>query len=125
MLFSQVFHIGINNIPPVTLATLAINVWFFLNPWKPLYHSCISVEKCYQQKDWQRLLLSPVHHGDDWHLYFNMVSMLWKGVKLEALSTFWAFLSPTDLLVGQSWWPFTSAPQGLPSLGIWPAFSLD
>lgn len=83
LLLSQVFHIGINNIPPVTLTTLAVNVWFFLNPWKPLYHSCISVEKCYQQNDWQRLLLAPVHHGDDWHLYFNMVSMLWKGVKLE------------------------------------------
>ncbi|XP_031224028.1 rhomboid-related protein 4 isoform X2 [Mastomys coucha] len=79
LLLSQVFYVGINNIPPVTLATLAVNVWLFLNPWKPLYHSCISVEKCYQQKDWQRLLLSPLHHRDDWHLYFNMVSMLWKG----------------------------------------------
>ncbi|XP_021490782.1 rhomboid-related protein 4 isoform X2 [Meriones unguiculatus] len=83
MLLSQVFHVGINNIPPVTLATLAVNVWFFLNPLKSLYHSCLSVEKCYHQKDWQRLLLSPVHHADDWHLYFNMVSMLWKGIKLE------------------------------------------
>ncbi|XP_036029261.1 rhomboid-related protein 4 isoform X2 [Onychomys torridus] len=83
MLLSQVFHIGINNIPPVTLATLALNVWLFLNPLKPLYYSCLSVEKCYQQKDWQRLLLSPLHHVDDWHLYFNMVSMLWKGIKLE------------------------------------------
>ncbi|OBS70042.1 hypothetical protein A6R68_01418 [Neotoma lepida] len=83
MLLSQVFHVGINNIPPVTLATLALNVFLFLNPLKPLYHSCISLEKCYQQKDWQRLLLSPLHHADDWHLYFNMVSMLWKGIKLE------------------------------------------
>ncbi|XP_038195713.1 rhomboid-related protein 4 isoform X2 [Arvicola amphibius] len=83
MLLSQVFHVGINNIPPVTLATLALNVWLFLNPLKPLHYSCISVEKCYQQKDWQRLLLSPLHHADDWHLYFNMVSMLWKGIKLE------------------------------------------
>ncbi|XP_062931544.1 rhomboid-related protein 4 [Cynocephalus volans] len=83
LLFSQMFHVGINNIPPVTLATLALNIWFFLNPLKPLYYSCLSVEKCYQQKDWQRLLLSPFHHADDWHLYFNMVSMLWKGINLE------------------------------------------
>ncbi|XP_006861992.1 PREDICTED: rhomboid-related protein 4 [Chrysochloris asiatica] len=83
LLLSQVYHMGINNIPPVTLATLALNIWFFLSPVKPLYGSCISVEKCYQQRDWQRLLLSPVHHADDWHLYFNMASMLWKGSKLE------------------------------------------
>ncbi|XP_060221241.1 LOW QUALITY PROTEIN: rhomboid-related protein 4-like [Meriones unguiculatus] len=83
MRLSQVFHVGINNIPPVTLATLAVNVWFSLNPLKSLYHSCLSVEKCYHQKDWQRLLLSPLHRADDWHLYFNMVSVLWKGIKLE------------------------------------------
>ncbi|XP_054556087.1 rhomboid-related protein 4 [Talpa occidentalis] len=83
LLLSQIFHVGISNIPPVTLTTLALNILFFLNPLKPLLSSCLSVEKCYQQKDWQRLLLSPLHHADDWHLYFNMVSMLWKGIKLE------------------------------------------
>ncbi|XP_016053189.1 PREDICTED: rhomboid-related protein 4 isoform X1 [Miniopterus natalensis] len=83
LLLSQIFHVGINNIPPVTLVTLAVNIWFFLSPLKPLYSSCLSVEKCYQEKDWQRLLLSPFHHADDWHLYFNMVSMLWKGIHLE------------------------------------------
>ncbi|KAL2775203.1 rhomboid-related protein 4 [Daubentonia madagascariensis] len=83
LLLSQIFHVGINNIPPVTLATLALNIWFFLSPLKPLHNSCLSVEKCYQHKDWQRLLLSPLHHADDWHLYFNMASMLWKGMNLE------------------------------------------
>jgi len=83
LLLSQIFHVGISNIPPVTLATLVLNIWFFLNPLKPLFESCLSVEKCYQQKDWQRLLLSPFHHADDWHLYFNMASMLWKGINLE------------------------------------------
>uniref|UniRef100_A0A8C2NJB4 Peptidase S54 rhomboid domain-containing protein n=1 Tax=Capra hircus TaxID=9925 RepID=A0A8C2NJB4_CAPHI len=83
LLLSQIFQVGINNVPPVTLATLALNIWFFLNPLKPLLSSCLSVEKCYQQKDWQRLLLSPIHHADDWHLYFNMASMLWKGIHLE------------------------------------------
>ncbi|XP_053071849.1 rhomboid-related protein 4 isoform X2 [Acinonyx jubatus] len=83
LLLSQIFHVGVNNIPPVTLATLAVNIWFFLSPLKPLLGSCLSVETCYQQKDWQRLLLSPFHHADDWHLYFNMASMLWKGINLE------------------------------------------
>ncbi|KFO20128.1 Rhomboid domain-containing protein 1 [Fukomys damarensis] len=103
LLFSQIFQVGINNIPPVTLATLAVNIWFFLNPLKPLYNSCLSVEKCYQQKDWQRLLLSPLHHADDWHLYFNMVSMLWKGINLERRlgSRWFAYILTTfSLLTG-------------------------
>ncbi|KAM6178432.1 rhomboid-related protein 4 [Rhynchocyon petersi] len=103
LLLSQIFHVGINNIPPVTLATLALNVWLFLNPVKPLYDSCISVERCYQQKDWQRLLLSPFHHADDWHLYFNMASMLWKGIQLERRlgSRWFAYIIATfSLLTG-------------------------
>lgn len=103
LLLSQIFHVGIGNIPPVTLATLAVNIWFFLNPLKPLLSSCLSVEKCYQQKDWQRLLLSPFHHADDWHLYFNMASMLWKGISLERRlgSRWFGFIIPTfSLLTG-------------------------
>ncbi|XP_049744315.1 rhomboid-related protein 4 isoform X1 [Elephas maximus indicus] len=103
LLLSQIFHVGINNIPPVTLATLALNTWLFLNPVKPLFDSCISVEKCYQQKDWQRLLLSPFHHADDWHLYFNMASMLWKGINLERRlgSRWFAYIIATfSLLTG-------------------------
>lgn len=103
LLLSQIFQVGVNNIPPVTLATLALNIWFFLSPLKPLQNSCLSVEKCYQQKDWQRLLLSPVHHADDWHLYFNMVSMLWKGMNLERRlgSRWFAYIIITfSLLIG-------------------------
>uniref|UniRef100_A0A8C3WY26 Rhomboid-related protein 4 n=1 Tax=Catagonus wagneri TaxID=51154 RepID=A0A8C3WY26_9CETA len=103
MLLSQIYHVGISNIPPVTLATLAVNIWFFLNPLKPLFSSCLSVEQCYQQKDWQRLLLSPLHHVDDWHLYFNMASMLWKGINLERRlgSRWFAYIIATfSLLTG-------------------------
>jgi rhomboid domain-containing protein 1 len=31
----------------------------------------------------QRLLLSALVHGDDRHLYYNMTSLLWKGINLE------------------------------------------
>ncbi|XP_053565998.1 rhomboid-related protein 4 [Bombina bombina] len=83
LLFAQIYQFGLNNIPPVTLATLAVNIYLFLNPLKPLHYVCISVHEGYYRSDWQRLLLSPFHHVDDWHLYFNMVSLLWKGTKLE------------------------------------------
>ncbi|KAM9317958.1 rhomboid-related protein 4-like [Pholidichthys leucotaenia] len=83
LLASQVFQLGLDNIPPVTLAVLGLNVYLFLFPAAPLMKACVSVQQAYVYKDWRRLLLSPLHHVDDWHLYFNMVSFLWKGVKLE------------------------------------------
>ncbi|XP_019359181.1 PREDICTED: rhomboid-related protein 4 [Gavialis gangeticus] len=103
MLLSQIFQIGLTNIPPVTLGTVVLNIFLFLNPLKPLIKACISVEEGYYQKDWQRLLLAPIHHADDWHLYFNMVSMLWKGIMLERkLGSIWFayIISTFSVLIG-------------------------
>lgn len=83
LLLSQIYQAGSGNIPPVTLVTLGLNIFLFLNPLNDLMEVCISVNESYYRKDWQRLLLSPFHHADDWHLYFNMVSLLWKGIRLE------------------------------------------
>ncbi|KAL6471792.1 hypothetical protein MHYP_G00204420 [Metynnis hypsauchen] len=103
LLASQVFQLGTDNIPPVTLATLGLNVYLFLFPLKPLLQTCVSVQQAYWNGDWYRLLLSPFHHVDDWHLYFNMVSLLWKGIKLETrLGGAWFayLLSVFSLLTG-------------------------
>ncbi|XP_063297075.1 rhomboid-related protein 4 isoform X1 [Pelobates fuscus] len=83
LLFAQIYQFGFNNIPPITLAALGLNIYLFLSPMKPLLYACISVHEGLHNRGWQRLLLSPFHHADDWHLYFNMVSLLWKGSKLE------------------------------------------
>ncbi|KAM9316499.1 rhomboid-related protein 4 [Gastrophryne carolinensis] len=83
LLLVQMYQFGFDNIAPVTLALLGLNIFLFLSPIKPLLYTCISVYSGYYQRDWQRFLLSPFHHVDDWHLYFNMVSLLWKGTKLE------------------------------------------
>nr|XP_020648263.1 rhomboid-related protein 4 isoform X2 [Pogona vitticeps] len=83
LLLSQIYQVGLNNIPPVTLAALAVNIFLFLQPQKSLEKTCISVTECIYERDWHRLYLSAFHHADDWHLYFNMVSLLWKGIKLE------------------------------------------
>lgn len=102
-LLSQLYQVGFHNIPPVTLATLAVNIFFFLQPLKPLDEACISVNQCLYKKDWHRLYLSAFHHADDWHLYFNMVSLLWKGIKLEnRLGTMWFgyIIALFSLLVG-------------------------
>lgn len=83
LLASQLFQVGLDNIPPVTLAVLGLNVYLFLFPAAPLMKACVSVQQTCWLMDWRRLLLAPLHHADDWHLYFNMASFLWKGTKLE------------------------------------------
>ncbi|XP_008295131.1 rhomboid-related protein 4 [Stegastes partitus] len=103
LLASQVFQVGLNNIPPVTLAVLGLNVYLYLFPAAPLMKACVSVQQAYWLKDWRRLLLSPLHHADDWHLYFNMVSFLWKGTRLERRlggAWFLYLLSVFSLLTG-------------------------
>ncbi|XP_048460803.1 rhomboid-related protein 4 [Rhincodon typus] len=90
LLLSQIIQVGFDNIPTVTLITMALNIYLFLSPVKPLLNVCISVHETWNRKDWKRLFYSPFHHADDWHLYFNMVSMLYKGIKLEPrLGTKW------------------------------------
>lgn len=83
LLASQLIQVGFDNIPPVTLAVLGLNAYLFLFPAAPLMQACVSVDQAYKLKDWRRLLSSPLHHADDMHLYFNMVSLLWKGMRLE------------------------------------------
>lgn len=63
----------------------------------------MSVERVYWYKEWRRLVLSPLHHVDDFHLYFNMVSFLWKGIRLERRlggAWFLYLLSVFSLLTG-------------------------
>ncbi|KAK6297121.1 hypothetical protein J4Q44_G00332630 [Coregonus suidteri] len=103
LLASQVFQVGVENIPPVTLAVLCLNVYLFLVPTLPILQACISVQQAYWGGDWRRLVLSPLHHLDEWHLYYNMASFLWKGVKLEPRlgSSFYAcLLAVFSLLTG-------------------------
>lgn len=83
LLASLLFQVGLDNIPLVTLAVLGLNVYLFLFPAAPLMKTCVSVQQAYWYSDWRRLLLSPLHHVDDWHLYFNMASFIWKGIALE------------------------------------------
>lgn len=125
LLASQVFQLGIDNIPPVTLATLGLNVYLFLFPVKPLLQTCVSVQQAYWGGDWYRLLLSPFHHVDDWHLYFNMVSFLWKGIKLERrLGGAWFayLLSVFSLLTGVV---YLLLEAGLSELTDDPSFSMQ
>ncbi|XP_027136053.1 rhomboid-related protein 4-like isoform X2 [Larimichthys crocea] len=103
LLAVQLFQQGLGNIPAVTLAVLGFNVYLFMFPAAPLMKACVSLHYVYSLKEWRRLFLSPLHHVDDWHLYYNMASFLWKGTRLERRlggAWFLYLLSVLSLLTG-------------------------
>lgn len=51
-------------------------------PWDK-WDVCISADKILNYRDYRRLVISAFEHGDDMHLYYNMVSFLIKGSSLE------------------------------------------
>nr|CAD7403928.1 unnamed protein product [Timema poppensis] len=54
----------------------------FKPPWRK-WDICISAESILKEHDYKRLFVSPLEHGDDLHLYYNMISFLVKGRSLE------------------------------------------
>lgn len=62
-------------------------------PWEKS-EICISAESILKRRDYRRLFFSTFEHGDDMHLYYNMISFLVKGRSLERRygSTNFAFL---------------------------------
>ncbi|CAH1245194.1 RHBDD1 [Branchiostoma lanceolatum] len=88
LLAFQMAQAGFQNIPPVTLATLAANVAMFLRLFRGFHYPklgevCVSVVHVWYQGDWKRLIYAAFFHADEWHLYYNMASFMWKGITLE------------------------------------------
>lgn len=86
LLFTQLYNFGFNRIPPVTLSFIAANVAVYLrllNNIPKLGNACVSAHHVWYNGDWIRLVLASFYHLDDWHLYYNMASFLWKGKTLE------------------------------------------
>jgi len=93
LLLGQMMRVGFDRIPPVTLVTIIGQVLihlrhsFGLLRWIKLPRSigdvCVSALHTWYRDDWRRLVLAAFYHADDLHLYFNMTSLLWKGLRLE------------------------------------------
>eukprot|EP00096_Caligus_rogercresseyi_P015130 TRINITY_DN756_c0_g2_i2.p1 TRINITY_DN756_c0_g2~~TRINITY_DN756_c0_g2_i2.p1 ORF type:complete len:502 (-),score=102.39 TRINITY_DN756_c0_g2_i2:575-2080(-) len=85
LLLYEVFGLyGIDIIPKATLCGIAFMTGIHLEMIPqlriPLPLSPISVIN----GDYTGLLLGPLFHADDIHLYYNMASLLWKGRRLES-----------------------------------------
>ncbi|XP_071484385.1 rhomboid-related protein 4-like [Diadema antillarum] len=93
LLFHQLYRVGFSRIPPATLVTLAANILIYLRVLNPyikrvirspsIKNVCVSTVSVWYKGDWPRLFLAAWFHLDDWHLYYNMVSFIWKGISLE------------------------------------------
>lgn len=88
LLIAQMANVGFDQIPPITLVLIIGQVALYLRilviPYRSdLEEVCISAETVWFEQDWIRLILGAIQHADEWHLYYNMVSMLWKGGKIE------------------------------------------
>lgn len=86
LLAGQLMQTGVQYIPPVTLGVIALNTAIYLRLLAGLpsiRQACISYVYVLYAGDWRRIILSPFFHLDDMHLYYNMVSFLWKSTSLE------------------------------------------
>ena len=75
-----------NQFLPVTVGVLGLNILAFLRPgsnWPNLQEVCISVQGVWFSKEWKRVLFAPFFHANDFHLYYNMASFVWKAISLE------------------------------------------
>ncbi|BFZ00506.1 hypothetical protein BsWGS_03545 [Bradybaena similaris] len=85
LLLGHVLHYGVRNIPPGTLSLITGQTALFLGSelLPNIQDACISAYLIVYAKEWLRLVLSPFYHGSDMHLYYNMLSLLYKGSWLE------------------------------------------
>ncbi|GBF96816.1 hypothetical protein Rsub_09672 [Raphidocelis subcapitata] len=102
--------------PPVTLALMAANalVFFGVEPFDvapPLERACLQPRMVLKYGQLSRLCWSPFVHADEFHLLYNLSSLLWKGARLEARLGPATFAALTAELLALS--------QGLLVVGAW------
>lgn len=74
---------------PVTFGAVGINLLAFVQPktgrfhWPRVTQVCVSTDAVWFDGDWKRLFLASFFHLNDLHIYYNMVSFVWKSLSLE------------------------------------------
>ena len=91
LLAAQILQMGVQHIPPVTLGIVAANASVYLGLLRrfrlirvpSIKEACVSAFHVWHKGQWSRLIWAAFLHADEWHLYYNMASFLWKGRSLE------------------------------------------
>ncbi len=92
LLFELFATIGIGAIPPLTLGLIALQIGLYtkvlvpyLGSWTilPVSSICLNARVVTEHGQLYRLFTAPLFHGSDLHLYYNMISFAWKGIRLE------------------------------------------
>ncbi|KAH7951604.1 hypothetical protein HPB52_010786 [Rhipicephalus sanguineus] len=87
LLLHALVSVGLDVIPPATFliafAQTCVYLRLFSLPWSDLDDVCIGVIGVLVKGEWQRIFYGAIEHGDSLHLYYNMVSFIWKGINLE------------------------------------------
>lgn len=83
LLIAELLHSDL--LPTVTLIVVVINTLIYLELFDlpSLLSVCLSYNKIKYNNEWKTIILSPFFHGDDWHLYYNMISFVVKSRSLE------------------------------------------
>ncbi|TRY64144.1 hypothetical protein TCAL_06293 [Tigriopus californicus] len=91
LLYEILTQVGWTNIPVVTLATLLWQTALFLG-YAPTFlphmytdpnRACLRPDRVIFHGEWHRLWSHAFLHASDIHLYYNMLSFIWKGRDLE------------------------------------------
>ncbi|KAL1419880.1 hypothetical protein MTO96_004635 [Rhipicephalus appendiculatus] len=87
LLFHALVSVGLDSIPPATFLIAFTQACVYLRlfslPWSDVDDVCIGVIGVLFKGEWQRIFYGAIEHMDSLHLYYNMVSFVWKGINLE------------------------------------------
>ncbi|WOL09584.1 hypothetical protein Cni_G18337 [Canna indica] len=94
--------------PPVTAGLLLANSLIYIRPsfldgfLPTLDEVAFNPHLILKYGDLKRFFLSPFYHTGDIHLFYNMTSLLWKGIQLEISMGSFQFASMVAALLGLS-----------------------
>ncbi|WVZ71534.1 hypothetical protein U9M48_020109 [Paspalum notatum var. saurae] len=114
--------------PPVTAALLAANTLIYLRPGAldgilpSLARVSFNPQLIVEYGDWVRFFLSPFYHLSESHLFYNMTSLLWKGIQLETSMGSAEFASMVTALLALSQGITLLLSKGLLLLGDYTAY---
>lgn len=87
LLLFVLVRVGLNAIPTTTFLAVFAQACVYLRlfnlPWSNTEDVCIGVNGVLFKREWQRIFYGAVEHNDSLHLYYNMVSFIWKGINIE------------------------------------------